>query len=133
MAAEMLNSMHPNVVDNLMVPPTTFWGKSLNAGEKAVVGFEGKEVVLTNVALAGNGDEARLMTTTDCGTAILATLSEAVPHAKIWFRIKAGQQATISAKKGSVDVLGYTVEDLPDIDHDDIMPPINLSVDKHLS
>ena len=47
---------------------------------------------------------------TDTGHAIIASLTERVPHAKVWFRVKAGQQTTITSRHGCTDVVGYTVD-----------------------
>ncbi|KAJ9467976.1 hypothetical protein DIPPA_23009 [Diplonema papillatum] len=129
------SSMHPAVVDRLCVPRTELWAKKMTSGTKHVVTFKNKEFVLSNVALAGDSKTAEVQVLTDGGAAVIASLSAAanVLNATVWFRLKAGEQTTISVKKGDVDVLGYTVADEPDVDPDDIMPPVNLPVDNMLS
>ena len=46
-----MEDVHPNVREHLSVPKTQFWGVALKEGEKVQVGFEDRELVITNAAM----------------------------------------------------------------------------------
>ena len=99
--------IHPNVLDKLSVAETRFWGLQLTSGKKVIVGFEERDLLITNVAVR-SGNTGSLQVTSDAGAAVVAKLSEAAPSSKVWFRVMAGQKCTLHPK-GEIDVLGYSV------------------------